>query len=91
MLYNNMISVTNTWVGQGKMSPGIGLWAIHAVMLTLTLLMFYRRMTLFSLSRWLAKGQPHPKASSLDFQTSVSEGTVTTSPSGRRDGSEEPR
>jgi lipopolysaccharide export system permease protein len=55
MLYSNMISVTNTWVGQGKLSPGIGLWGIHAVMLAVTFLMFYHRMTLFSLRRRVAK------------------------------------
>jgi len=55
MLYSNMISVTNTWVGQGKLSPGIGLWGIHAVMLTVTALMFYRRMTLFSPRRAIKK------------------------------------
>ena len=55
MLYNNMISVTNTWVGQGKMSPGIGLVGIHAAMLTVTALMFYRRMTLFNWRRALRK------------------------------------
>ncbi len=55
MLYNNMISVTNAWVGQGKLSPGIGLWGIHAVMLVVTVLMFYRRMTLFSLRRAVKK------------------------------------
>ena len=58
MLYNNMISVTNTWVGQGKLSPGIGLWGIHTLMLAITLLMFYYRMTLFSLRRLLAKEPP---------------------------------
>ncbi len=58
MLYNNMISVTNAWVGQGKLSPGIGLWGIHTVMLVITALMFYRRMTLFSLRRVLAKKRP---------------------------------
>jgi lipopolysaccharide export system permease protein len=63
MLYSNLISVTNAWVGQGKLSPGIGLWGIHALMLTITLLMFYRRMTLFSLRRGLAKGQLHPNPS----------------------------
>src|SRR4030066_113460 len=47
MLYSNMISVTNAWVGQGKLSPGIGLWGLHTAMLAITLLMFYRRMTLF--------------------------------------------
>jgi len=64
MLYNNMISVTNTWVGQGKLSPGMGLWGIHAAMLAITLLMFYHRMTLFSLRRWLVKDRPDPEASS---------------------------
>lgn len=55
MLYSNMISVTNTWVGQGKLSPGIGLWGIHAVMMVITALMFYYRMTLFSLHKSVAK------------------------------------
>jgi lipopolysaccharide export system permease protein len=55
MLYSNMISVTNAWVGQGKLSPGIGLWGIHAAMLVLTILLFYRRMTLFSLRRVIKK------------------------------------
>lgn len=54
MLYSNTISVTNAWVGQGKLSPGIGLWGVHAVMLTITLMMFYRRMSLFSLGRMFA-------------------------------------
>ncbi len=55
MLYNNMISVTNTWVGQGKLSAGIGLWGIHAAMLTVTGMMYFRRMTLFSLRRKVRK------------------------------------
>lgn len=60
MLYSNMISVTNAWVGQGKLSPGIGLWGIHAAMLAIMALMFYRRMTLFSLRRLLAKKRQQP-------------------------------
>ena len=55
MLYSNMISVTNAWVGWGKISPGIGLWGIHALMLLVTALLFYWRMTLFSLRRALKK------------------------------------
>jgi lipopolysaccharide export system permease protein len=55
MVYNNMISVTNSWVAQGKLSPGVGLWGIHALMMTVVVLMFYRRMTLFSLRGVLAK------------------------------------
>jgi len=60
MLYSNMISVTNAWVGQGKLSPGIGLWGIHAAMLAITALMFYHRMKLLSLRRVLARKRPHP-------------------------------
>ena len=33
MLYNNMISVSNAWVGQGKLSPSAGLLGIHVAML----------------------------------------------------------
>lgn len=54
MLYSNMISVTNVWVGQGRLSPGIGLWGIHTVILVITALMFYRRQALFSMRRILA-------------------------------------
>jgi lipopolysaccharide export system permease protein len=46
MIYSNMISVTNSWVSQGKLSHGVGLWGIHATMLGLTILMFARRMSL---------------------------------------------
>ncbi|MFZ5502120.1 MAG: LPS export ABC transporter permease LptF [Pseudomonadota bacterium] len=55
MIYNNMISVTNTWVAQGELSPGVGLWGIHAVALAVTVLLFYRRNTLFSFRRVLGR------------------------------------
>jgi lipopolysaccharide export system permease protein len=51
MLYSNMISVTNAWVGQGKLAPGIGLWGIHGLMLLITALFFYHRISLFSWRR----------------------------------------
>jgi lipopolysaccharide export system permease protein len=55
MLYNNMISVTNSWVGQGKLAPGIGLWGLHAFMLGLVLVLFYRRLSIFSIRRRLVR------------------------------------
>lgn len=58
MLYSNMISVTNAWVGHEKISPVMGLLGVHVLMLVLTGLMFYRRMTLFPLRRWLASMRP---------------------------------
>ncbi|HEU0189641.1 MAG TPA: LPS export ABC transporter permease LptF [Gallionella sp.] len=60
MLYSNMVSVSNTWVAQEKVSPGIGLFGIHTAMLALTMLMFYRRMTLFSFRRFFSKKRTPP-------------------------------
>ena len=51
MFYNNMISVTNAWVGQGKMGVIMGLAGIHALMFALVVLLFYRRLSMFSLRR----------------------------------------
>lgn len=55
MSYSNMISVTNAWLGQGKLAPGIGLLGVHTLMLGVTGLLFYRRMTLSPLRRRFAK------------------------------------
>jgi len=49
MFYNNMISVTNSWVGQGKMSAAAGLWSIHLFMFAVLLVLFYHRS---SASSW---------------------------------------
>ena len=43
-IYSNMISVSQAWVAQGKLSFAIGVWAAHALMLVPLLLLFYRRM-----------------------------------------------
>ena len=43
MFYNNMISVTNSWVGRGKLGPAVGLWGIHLFMFAVMLIMFYHR------------------------------------------------
>ncbi|BBE51611.1 Lipopolysaccharide export system permease protein LptF [Ferriphaselus amnicola] len=51
MLYNNMISVTNAWVGQGKLGPIAGLSLLHLAMLLLVAMLFYRRMAVFSWRR----------------------------------------
>jgi lipopolysaccharide export system permease protein len=43
MFYNNMISVTNSWVRSGKISAAAGLWGIHLLMFAVLLVMFYHR------------------------------------------------
>jgi len=53
MLYNNLISVLNTWVGQEKIAASAGLLGIHGVMFVLMLLLFYYRLSVFSIGRLL--------------------------------------
>lgn len=51
MLYNNLITITNALVGQGKMDPVIGFWGIHVLMWIIMALLFYRRLSVFSWRR----------------------------------------
>jgi len=46
MLYNNLISVVQSWVSQEKLSFGIGWWVLHAVALGVVALLFAWRMSL---------------------------------------------
>lgn len=43
VIYNNLLSIMQAWVTQGKISPLIGLWPVHLFFLCLTIYMFYRR------------------------------------------------
>jgi lipopolysaccharide export system permease protein len=51
MVYSNLISVSQAWVSQGKISFHIGWWAVHVAMLVLLLALFYRRMSISSAFR----------------------------------------
>lgn len=46
MIYNNALSIVQAWVAQERLSPAIGLWLTHAVMLAALVFFFKRRMTL---------------------------------------------
>lgn len=43
MIYNNLLSIVQAWVAEGKLNGTIGLWPVHAMFLGITLYMFYRR------------------------------------------------
>jgi len=43
-IYSNLLSVSQAWVAQGRLSFWIGLWAVHALMLLPLLFLFYQRM-----------------------------------------------
>lgn len=43
MIYNNLLSIMQAWVTQGKVYAAVGLWPVHLLFLILTIYMFYRR------------------------------------------------
>jgi lipopolysaccharide export system permease protein len=56
IIYNNMISIIQAWLAQGKLNPIIGLWPVHLIFLALTIYLFYRRaFQLPLLPRWWQK------------------------------------
>ncbi|MDO4636952.1 MAG: LPS export ABC transporter permease LptF [Lautropia sp.] len=55
--YSNLNSVLRSWISQGKVGFGVGLWITHALVLALAIYMFHRRLSLprFSLNRLVAR------------------------------------
>ncbi len=51
MTYNNLLSITQAWIVQGRLSFAVGVVAVHVGMLILLALLFFRRLTLFSVFR----------------------------------------
>jgi lipopolysaccharide export system permease protein len=48
MIYSNLLSVSQAWVAQGRLPFAIGVWAVHALMLSVLLLLFWKRLLVFS-------------------------------------------
>ncbi|MGE5094798.1 MAG: LPS export ABC transporter permease LptF [Betaproteobacteria bacterium] len=53
-LYNNLLSIFQAWTAQGKISPWLGLWPVHAAMVAILAIMFWRQLYGF---RWHALGR----------------------------------
>jgi len=53
MIYNNVLSIAQAWIAQQRISLPLGLWGVHAMMLLILVVMFFRRLTLFSIFRYL--------------------------------------
>jgi lipopolysaccharide export system permease protein len=43
IIYNNLISIAQAWISQGRVAGVVGLWPVHGAVLALTIYMFYRR------------------------------------------------
>ena len=68
ILYNSLLSLSQAWVNTGKLSFGVGIWAVHALLLSIALLLFWRRLRvggqwgLVAAMRRLMKRAPTAKA-----------------------------
>ena len=52
LLYNNLITIGQSWIAGGKISFLTGLFGVHLTMLALLPLLFFRRIAVFSFSRF---------------------------------------
>jgi lipopolysaccharide export system permease protein len=51
MIYSNVLTMTQAWVAQGRISFAVGLVSVHLVMLVALPLLFARRIMVFSFLR----------------------------------------
>ncbi len=51
MIYTNFLSISQAWIAQEKISLSAGLWGVHAVMLVVLAVLFFHRLSLFSVFR----------------------------------------
>lgn len=51
MIYSNLLSISQAWVAQGKISFAAGAFGVHVLMLALLPLLFYRRIAVTSFLR----------------------------------------
>ena len=49
MVYANVLSIVQAWVSQGRIGFNIGWWVVHAGMLGVLALLFYRRIRVGSM------------------------------------------
>lgn len=56
IIYNNLLSILQSWVARDKLAPIIGLWPAHGLVLLLFVYLFSRRLFLLPLlPRWLSR------------------------------------
>jgi lipopolysaccharide export system permease protein len=58
VVYNSLLSLSQASVNSGKLSFGLGIWAVHALFLAVAALLLWRRLRLggrFGVSAWLRR------------------------------------
>ncbi|MBL8472426.1 MAG: LPS export ABC transporter permease LptF [Rhodocyclaceae bacterium] len=56
LIYSNLISVSQAWVAGGKLPFGVGVWAVHLLMLAVTAGLFYKRTAVIPFWRRVRQG-----------------------------------
>ena len=51
MVYSNLLSISQAWVAQERISFALGVVGVHVLMATLLPLLFYRRIAVLSFAR----------------------------------------
>ncbi len=51
MIYSNLLSIVQALIAQSRLGLVSGLWGVHAMMFALLLILFYRRLMVFSVFR----------------------------------------
>ena len=57
LVYNNLLSIVQTWVSQQKITFVVGMWGLHILVLAIVAIMIYRRVSVSSIVR-IVKSRP---------------------------------
>jgi lipopolysaccharide export system permease protein len=52
VLYNNLLSLTQAWIAQGRLQFEIGVWVVHLIAFTVGIFLFYRKLVLYTAFAW---------------------------------------
>ena len=55
LVYNNSLSIVQTWVSQQKISFTVGLWGPHLIVLAIVAIMIYKRVSVSSIMRFVKR------------------------------------
>jgi lipopolysaccharide export system permease protein len=55
LVYNNALSIVQTWVAQQKITFSAGLWGPHLLVLAIVAIMIYKRVSVSSITRFVKR------------------------------------
>ena len=58
VIYMNLLFLTRDWVSRGALSPDIGMWWVHAVMLGIVLILFLLQFDKINIAKFFKPSAP---------------------------------